>query len=335
MAKIHYRTHTGADDRFHIISKTITVSADYFSSMRVLNLGPAQNSDAYDSLLRRYDSLSVVNMEDNYTLCITSDILRHHAHDIPDGEWLCFLDSDWRLPQTTLDNMHREIELAESEGFNALFSYQLGHVLTHFNNHHAFIDPTRTDGIDNDQIIVNMINHWTANVESSYGWPLFIKINKSMMWYDSWFENHGYVLPVPYKKKAVPSLYHIHIRDFNDVEYCRTMILQCWWYLGHHVFSKEEQYEIINSNEYKRLEEFKFNHRCFTSNHLMYNVFTNAVFVDELRKLFLSFEHSKIFSCQQMYRMAKLYNMVFAKTKSEPPCISKCCNYKHGYIKDL
>lgn len=330
MVKIHYRTHTGSDDRYHIISRTVATHHPYFETMRVLNLGPDENRNPYTELLAKHKHFSVLNFQNHYTLCITSDIIRHHLHDIPDGEWLCFLDSDWRLPQSTLDDMHKELELAELEGFNAVFSYQLGHTLRKF-NHHAFVDPNRTDGVDNNWVIQNSIKHWTNSPDSpdSYGWPLFIRVDKKNMWYDSWHENHGYVLPVPYKKKSIPSLYYLHLRDFNEAEYCKTMIYQCWWYLGHHVFSKEEQYKIINSVEYELIGRFKKEHRCYTSNHLFQKIHNESGFIEKLRELFLLFKDTEIFSCKQMYKMATDIGMDFSKTIPEPTCSGICCHYKY------
>ena len=112
------------------------------------------------------------------------------------------------------------------------------------------------------------------------------------------------------------------------------MTYQCWWYLGHHVFSQDEQYYIINSDEYKNLELFKEKYKCFTS-HVFDVMLSDPKFKEELTKLFLSFKDSKIFSCQQMYKMAAEHNMDFSKTTTPPPCTAICCKYKDGYIKDL
>lgn len=331
MPKIHLRIHTGADDRFEYISKTIKVSAKYFETIRILNLGPADNSLKYNELLKKYNNLQVVNFENHYTLCVTSDILRHHYHDISDGEWICWLDSDWRLPQTVLDRMQDEIILAESEGYNSIFSYQIGHSTEKF-DHHLFVSPTNTKE-KNDSHIDAVLNEFRKNPDS-YGWPLLQKVDKKSLWFDSWYENHGYSLPVPYKKKPIVDMYHIHIRDFTEKEYCKTMTYQCWWYLGHHVFSQDEQYYIINSLEYKKIESFKLKHKCFTS-HQLYERLKDNQFKSELKELFLTFANSNIVSCKQMYNMAALYDMNFSPTKPEPPCECKACKYNEGYVKDL
>ena len=331
MKKIHLRIHTGADDRFEYISKTIKVSSKYFDSIRVVNLGPAINSLKYDELLKKYNNLQVINFEKHYTLCVTSDILRHHYHDIPDGEWVCWLDSDWRLPQSVLDKMQNEVELAENEGYNCIYSYQIGHN-TVPTPHQLMLSSFNT--VEENDKRLNAALDLFRNLPDSYGWPLLQKVNKNELWFDSWFENHGYVLPVPYKKKSIVEMYHLHIRDYSDKEYCKTMTYQCWWYLGHHVFSQDEQYNIINSKEYKQLETFKLKHKCFTSNQLDENL-KNEFFKNELKKLFLTFKDTKIFSCKQMYNMAELYNMDFSHTKPEPPCVCNSCRYNEGYIKDI
>jgi len=331
MKKIHLRIHTGADDRFEYISRTIKVSAKYFDTIRILNLGPEKNSLKYKELLSRFSNLEVVNFEKHYTLCVTSDILRHHYHDIPDGDWICWLDSDWRLPQTTLDKMQTEIEIAENEGFNCIYSYQVGHSIVPF-AHYLFVSPGNIAEINN--IHIDHVLEMFRKVPDSYGWPLLQKVDKKNLWLDSWYENHGYVLPVPYNKKPIVEMYHLHIRDFTDKEYCKTMTYQCWWYLGHHVFSQEEQYAIINSEEYKKIEAFKLKYKCFTSHHLI-EMMKDDCFKEELKSLFLTFSESKIVSCKQMYNMASIYNMEFTPTITEPDCKCKACKYNDGYIKDI
>ncbi len=331
MSKIHLRIVTGADDRFEYISRTIKVSAKYFDTIRILNLGPANNSSKYNELLKKYNNLQVLNFEKHYTLCITSDILRHHYHDITDGEWICWLDSDWRFPQCVLDRIHDEIIIAEKEGYNCIFSPQVGHSTMKF-EHHLFVSPCK-DKETNDSIIDTILDTAKKN-QDAYGWPLLHKVDKNNLWFDSWYENHGYVLPVPYNKKYMSDMYHLHIRDFTDKDYCKTMTYQCWWYLGHHVFSQDEQYVIINSDEYKRIEEFKFKHKCFTS-HQLFEMVNHPIFKKELIELFLSFKESKIFSCIQMYNMATIHNMDFSCTIPEPPCRCKACKYNDGYISEL
>jgi hypothetical protein len=331
MKKIHLRMHTGADDRFEYISKTIKVSAKYFDTIRILNLGPSINSLKYNELLKKYSNLQIVNFENHYTLCVTSDIIRHHYHDVQDGEWICWLDSDWRLPQSVLDQMQNEIENVESEGYNCIYSYQIGHN-TVPSTHPLMLSSFNTTE-ENDKRLNSALDYFRQTPDA-YGWPLLQKVDKNNTWFDSWFENHGYSLPVPYKKKPIVDMYHLHIRDYSDKEYCKTMTYQCWWYLGHHVFSQDDQYYIINSIEYKQLEDFKLKHKCFTSNKLDEKL-KDDNFKDELKTLFLTFKDSKISSCVQMYNMANLYDMNFNHTKPEPPCECNACKYNDGYIKDL
>jgi len=325
MKKPHLRIQTGINDKFELISKTIEVSADYFETIRILNLGPKENSLKYVVLLQKYKHLEVVDFAEHYTLCVTSDILRHHCHDIPDGEWGCWMDSDWRFPQSSLDMIQTELEIAETEDVNCLYSCQFGHSTEPF-DHHLFIDTGKTTE-ENNECIQRGINHFISNPES-YGFPLFQKINKKSMWFDSWFENHGYALQTPYKKKLLPTMYHLHIRSFLDKDYCNSMTYQCWWYLGHHIFNNEEQYTIINSHEYKSLEAFKLKYQCFTSNMFDIMLNTDPIFKKELTELFLTFKESAIVSCQQMYKMASKYNMEFIKNPPIPECKANCCTYK-------
>ena len=288
-------------------------------------MGPKENSLKYTALLQKYKHLEVVDFEQHYTLCLTSDIVRHGYHDIPDGEWMCWLDSDWRVPQISLDMIQAELTLAEEEGSTALFSFQLAHDLNPLGDLQC---PAHYNTIErNNEIIEKRMQNWTVD-GGCYGWPIIVKVNKKSMWCDSVLENHGFVLPVPYIKRVVPRMYHLHIRDFGRKEYCNTMTYQCWWFLGHHIFTSEETNAIVNSYEYKAIEAFKLKYQCFTSNMFDSMINTNPLFKKELTELFLSFKESTFQSANQMYMMASEYNMEFTRTVAMPECKSNCCIYK-------
>lgn len=318
MRNVYLRIHYGCDDRFNLVSRTIRVSAPYFYQIKVTNFGPDKNSEKFSDLLKEFPNLQVANLGKYYNMNITEDLLRYNFMDIPDGEWGAFLDSDWRFSTSALENMQTEIEACDQEGYNHIFSYQLAHFLPR--------EPKFTE-----ESINNYMKFWKENPDS-YGFPLFQKIDKKNIWTDGFMGNHSYILHVPYNKKPVPKMYHLHIRDFSDHAYCSTMIHQSWWYIGHNVFKKEEQDVIINSWEYNLLERFKHIHKCYTSNDF-HEMKDSPDFLEKLKILFLQFENSKIFGCQQMYRMASQYNMIFLGTN--PPdysCGGPCCDYRYGKI---
>lgn len=321
MRNVYLRIHYGCDDRFNLVSRTIRVSAPYFYQIRVTNFGPDKNTEKFSELLKEFPNLQVVNLGKYYNMNITEDLLRHHFMDIPDGEWGAFLDSDWRFSPYFLENMQKEIEICEQQNFNHLFSYQIAH--------YKLGEAEYTE-----ESLEKLFKLW-EDVPDSYGFPLLQKIDKKNIWTDGFIGNHSYILHVPYNKRSVPKMYHVHMRDFSDHAYCSTMIHQSWWYIGHNVFRKEEQDAIINSWEYDLLERFKHIHKCYTSNDF-HEMKESPEFVQKLKALFLQFRDSKIFGCQQMYRMASKYDMVFLGTNpTDVPCNGPCCHYKCGKIKDL
>lgn len=321
MKKIYLRIHYGCDDRFKLVSRTIRVSAPYFHQIRITNFGPDKNTEKFSNLLKEFPNLEIVNLGKYYNMNITEDLLRYNFMDIPDGDWGAFLDSDWRFPPYFLEHMQEEIEICEQQGKNHLFSYQIAHYKPN--------DIELTEGR-----LEELYKLWEEN-PNSYGFPILQKIDKKNIWTDGFIGNHSYILHVPYNKRPVPKMYHLHMRDYTDHGYCSSMIHQSWWYIGHNVFQKSEQDGIVNSWEYNELERFKHIHRCYTSNEF-HEMKKDPVFMDKLKQLFLKFEHSQIFSCQQMYRMATKYNMVFLDNDpTELPCEGPCCNYKCGKIKDL
>jgi len=310
-----------------MVSRTIRVSASHFYQIRVTNFGPDKNTEKFSSLLKEFPNLQVVNMGRHYHATITEDLLRHHFMDVPDGEWVGWLDSDWRFPPYFLEHMQEEIDICEQEKFTHLFSFQLGH--------YKMLDEVGSYEKYTPEVLNRWITHFTNKIGSCYGFPVLQKVDKKNIYTSGFLGNHSYILHVPYAQKRIPKMYHLHMRDFSDHAYCSTMAHQSWWYIGHNVFKPEEQAAIYNSWEYDALENFKLKYRCFNSNHF-HEMKEDPSFRKKLRELWKQFEGSKIFGCQQMYRMATNYDMVFLGTNPmDITCDESCCDYKCGKIKDL
>lgn len=324
MKNVYLRINYGCDDRFNMVSRTIRVSAPYFKQIRIANLGPDKNSEKFSLLLKEFPNLCISNLGKYYHSNITEDLVRYHYMDIPDGEWGLVLDSDWRLSPYFLEHMQEEIETCEMNGFNHIFSYQLAHYK--FGPNDTYTEYTQEE-------INKRIEEW-SNKPDSYGFPLLQKIDKKNLWFNGFLGNHSYVIHIPYNKKYVPKMYHLHLRNFGDHAYCSSMIHQSWWYIGHNVFKPEEQAATYNSWEYDAIENFKIKYRCFTSNDF-HEMKETPEFCEKLKNLFLLFKDSKVFGCRQMYSMATKYDMMFLETNSDLPCNGVCCNYKCGKIKDL
>ena len=332
MKKVHLRINYGADDRFNIVRNTLTCSHKYFETIRLVNLGPDDNSDKFAGLTTKFSNLTISNYGRYYHMCETEDLFRSHYSDIPDGDWAIWLDSDWRLPDYFLKNMHKEIDICESEGFTHIFSYQLAHHLgdSHIANEYCAKSSGYTQH-DLDQSFLRM-----REDPGRYGWPLLQKMDKASEWCDSFLGNHPYIIHMPYKIKRVPEMYHLHFRDYSDKAYCGGSLFLCWWYLGHHVFSIEEQLEIQHSWEFDAFEAFKKKHSCFTSTQLHTKIKANDIaFVEELKQLCLKFKDSTIYSCKQLFRLADQYNMQFYKAPDEYKCDGVCCQYDGKNILEL
>lgn len=329
MIDVHLKIHYGGEQRYDMVRKTILVSAPYFKTVQVVNFGPDENSKVFIPLTQSISNFSISNLGKYYHACITEDLLRHHVMTVPDGDWLAFLDSDWRFPESSLKKMQEEIELCEKEDYNAIFSYQLGHSL----ENKFFQTEYGTRIFNYDQEMMNRIFRNIELEPNRYGWPILQKIDKKNLWCDGFLGNHCYYLFVPYKKKIVPHFFHYHFRDFDDYAYCSTMLFQSWWYVGHNVFPTEEHSYIINSEEYKNINLFKNKHKCYTSNQLREKL-KNLNFSEELKSLFLTFENSQIFGCQQMYKIAK-NDMKLWTTPLESECNGLCCQYNGSSIFNI
>lgn len=330
MKKVHLRINYGGEERLDMVRKTIIVSAPYFTTIQLVNFGPDINSLKFSSLLTNVPNLSIVNLGKYFHCCITEDLLRHHVMNISDGEWVIWLDSDWRLPQCFLDNIQIEIEKCESEGSNALFSYQLGHTLDD-----RYMPTEYGNKCFNYNI--EMIDLFLKKVKENpdrYGYPILQRVDKSNLWCDSFLGNHTYFLFVPYTKRIVPHMYHYHYRHFDEYAYNSTMLFQSWWYIGHNVFPIQDHINILNSWEYKKMEEFKVFHNCYTANELRLKL-QNSEFVYQLKELFLSFKNTTIFGCKQMYNLAFEHNMTLLTTPPESDCNGICCQYNVGKIFNI
>jgi len=310
MNKVHLRIVYGADERYSLVRNTILTHHKYFDSVLIWNSGPDENSKVFDNLLLHVPNLKVFNYGKCYHMTNPEDATRGFTMDIPDGEWLLYLDSDWRLPESFLINMRKEIDIMEKENFNHLFSTQIGH-------HNGPITNSWEAGKSNytQEQIDGIIKQTNTD---SYGQPILQRVDKKNIWCDSFIGNHGYMLHVPYNKKHLQHMYHFHIRNYNPESYCQSMVPLSWWYMGHHVFPTEDHVYIQNSWEYRRFEQFKENHKCYTSNELFRRIKNNdEKFLKDLEKMFLGFEDSKIFACKQMYIIASKCNMKFYKPAEE------------------
>lgn len=329
MSKIHLRIVYGADQRYSLVRNTVLTHHKYFESVVICNTGPEENSKGLTNLLTHVPKLRIFEHGRYQNLCNDQDMTRYLIHDIPNGDWVVYLDSDWRLPEYFLKQMYQEVDTMEQEGRNHLFSYQLGHHLGE-----PADEWERNDRINySEKRLLELCDD--TNQPQKYGQPILQKIDKENTWCDGFLGNHNYILHVPYNKKHIPRMFHFHFRDYKPPAYCGSMIPLAWWYMGHHVFSLEEQLQIQKSWEYRKFEEFKDQHKCYTANQLQDRLNKNDImFIENMKSLFLSFEGSKIFCCQQMYDLASKYNMKFYKAPEEYPCTGVCCLYDGKYIKD-
>lgn len=328
MRDIHLRIHYGADDRFDVASKTIICSRNYFKTIRLVNLGPDVNSEKFVPLTKKIPGVSISNYGRFFHMCETEDTLRSNFMDVPDGDWAIWIDSDWRLPEYFLQNMQKEIETCEKEGINHIFSHQIQHQIVIAEKYDVYRDY-------NAAKLLYRFNAMRAHPES-YGWPILQRVDKKNIYCASKLGNHPHMLHVPYNKKHIPEMYHLHFRDFRPGPYCGSSTFLCWWYMGHHVFKLEEQIEIQKSEEYRKLEAFKTKHKCFTSTQLHERIKANdTAFLAELKELFLTFKDTNLFSCKQMYQLANEYDMKFYKAPNEERCTGLCCVYEGKNIIDL
>jgi hypothetical protein len=331
MNKVHLRIIYGADERYPLVRNTILTHYKYFDSVLIWNSGPDENAKVFDNLLSCVPNAKVFNYGRYYHMTNPEDATRAFTVDIPDGEWLLYLDSDWRLPESFLINMRKEIDIMEKENFNHLFSSQFSHHIGSITN-----DWESTKINYTQEQLIEMAKSTSID---SYGQPILQRVDKKNIWCDSFIGNHGYMLHIPYNKKHIKYMYHFHIKDYGDHSICSSVIPLAWWYIGHigNHFSTEDQMYIQNSWEYKALEQFKSDHKCYTSNQLFEKLkSTDQSFTSDLKSLFLLFEKSTIYPCQQMYKMAVEFNMKFLETFEETKCNCNgiCCLYDGKYIKD-
>jgi hypothetical protein len=332
MRDIHLRINYWADDRFDVVSKTIIASYPYFKSIRLVNIGPDANSDKFIPFTKKIPHLSISNFGKYYIMCETEDILRSHFADIPDGDWGIWLDSDWRLPEAFLKNMQKYIEECESEAIPHIFSVQMAHHIGE-GAVPTFLSIKSRDFMEED---IQTAYAKVKQYPEQYGWPLLQKITKKNIFTSSQLGNHPHILQIPYKFKTIPEMIHFHFRDYNEKAYNGSIIYLAWWYIGHHVFTAEEQRKIQKSEEYRKIEEFKHKHKCYTSTQLHHRIKSRDVqFIEELKQIFLSFKDTEIFTCQHMYKLANNGNMVFYDAPPEPRCSGICCEYNGKNIHDL
>lgn len=306
--KIHLRILYGCDDRLEYVKDCVEVSKNYFDSISITNSGP---KEFYDKLVNTFGSdLSINHLNSFWDI---ESARRLQLSDVPENDWVLWLDADERPSQDLLDNIRKICEQAEEEKY---------HIISLVWFHHCEGKPTST--------LKEMIER-ANKAENVFSPGRLIKKVKEMT-LKSNFGAHECFDFCGSKRKYEPYLV-IHNKA-PIMEYQSIVLSGFLNPIVHGNANFEGLNKLFKSEHYIALKEFQKKHKTFTSNDIVrkLKIERDEIFKSELKELFLSFpswpedrDSDEIMTFKYMNHFAKNYDLNVDSPYYK--CGYECCRY--------
>lgn len=315
--KKHLRILYGCDDRYEITSATAKVCLPYFDTIKIINAGP---QEFYERL--RQGVPSEVKVQQLHRFLEIESCRRALIDEVPQNEWVLWLDADERPSKELLANLDKLVSDADANGYDIIRLVWAEHT-------NGTPSPIR-EPIPSSQELertggagyfmakrftkikpgIRIISHFGAHEE-------FVNRNSKMLF-------------APYRIH--------HHKSF--IQYCQSVTFS--GFLNPMVHAKCPTMEcmsiFLQLPEYIALKAFQRKHRVFTSNDLVrkLKIEKNMEFKAELKDLFLSFpadsEKTRQIDHSDLYVTFKYMNEFAEKWDLDVnsphfPCGRDCCKY--------
>lgn len=318
--KIHLRILYGCDDRLEYVKDCVEVCKDYFDSIGITNSGP---KEFYDKLSNTFDSNISINHLNNF-LDIES-ARRLQLSDVPENDWVLWLDADERPSQDLLDNIRNMCEKADSEKCHIIN-------LVWFEHCEGTPTPPLKDMIEKAE---KAEKSW-PNQEYVFSPSRLIKKVKEMT-LKSNFGAHECFDFVGSKRKYEP---YFVIHNKAHIMYYQSIVFSGFLNpIVHANANFEGLNKLFKSKHYIALKEFQKKHKTFTSNDIVrkLKIEKDETFKAELKELFLSFpswpedrDLDEIITFKFMNHFAKNYDLNVDSPYYK--CGHECCKYKNTQL---
>jgi hypothetical protein len=301
---LHLRILYGPDNRAEIVKQTIRVCRPHFCTIRLLNTGRHENASQFCEP----PSLQVTNLSFWYN--DTENVIRNMWSDVPEDDWMMWLDSDERPSQAFLTGLESIAHESHRDGINQL---RFPSVL------HSISSPPSHSEASYDSLVL-------ANANNSPYTPLRVtRVNRDKMYLNSAMGVHTTLIRKDTRDRIYPYIIH-HLKNYHPelggVLYGFAHP-QC-------NFDRSMFGEILASWEYEAFEALKHKYTCFDSTSFLQLLDDDEQGTQQFRELFLSYRDSKYECFRYMYLIASKWNMKFVTNPIPAYCGGVCCRYNNG-----
>ena len=322
---IHLRILLGPDRRYDLINKAVKISQNYFNTIGVLVSGP----ELY------YNEIKEI-LPNNVLIRFHPDFFdiecarRHLISDVPENDWVLWLDGDEIPSQSLLDNIQNIIDDCEKNNHNVVilpwYLHMDGTAETDYKHYFE-----KLAAVDNDE--------WNSKPEKRYFSPKrLIKNIKNKSIRSNWGAHEFYFL----ENENIKYFGHVvnHFKTHHD--WAQSPVYHMFMNpLVHNAITAEQIADILDCEIFKKLEQFKIKYNTFTSSEFIYRILLeDKMFIEDFIKIFDEInDHESIHNntrnkeYKRMYYMVKTfidqYHFKWILNPSYNTCGKICCFYKN------
>lgn len=320
----HLRLLYGIDDKFEIVNHTLEVCRGYFDSIKVVNSGVAGLVDK----LKHHTHVVFEDM--NWFTGDQEPYRRAFYYDVPENDWVLWLDADERPTQALLDNLQVVIAGAEAGGYY--------NVRIPFNSHNW---GRNAEGVS---VIDRYWEHPGRGIPPSK--EEFGKFSALPPMHDRMFRRtkktcsstnfggHGYIIG---NRETANDFDNPHwfyspyaLNHYKDeVETYQSFVLHNFTTPCRNTSYKDAAKIVGESAAQQLIKEFQLRERVFTSNELVVRAKTDPAFSERLKALYSDPRMDQNIDSVH-YHLYKTFATKFNVSFENVPhhCGSSCCSYK-------
>jgi len=321
--KIHLRILLGPDRRYNLINNTVSVCKGHFDTIGVLNAGPELFYHEIRAILP--DDVNVVHHPDFFDIECAR---RHLIADVPENDWVLWLDGDETPTQMFLDNMKRIVTECEFNNKNVvLLPWYL-----HMNG-----TPEHAYDIFYETLASRDLYELLTTKKHYFSPKRFIKNVKDKYIQSNWGAHELYKLM---DEKYTYYGYAInHFKSFHD--WAQSPVWHLFMNpLVHNLITCDQIKDVMELDIYKKVLNVKIKHNVYTSAEFIERVINNdELFLNEFKEIFSTIDNldlnlhdqTDIKNIFRMYQFVKnfidKYNFDFKLNPVYNVCNSICCKY--------
>lgn len=321
--KIHLRILLGPDRRYFLIKKTTEVCKEYFDTIGVLNAGPKLFFDEISMELSPH--VKVTHHPDFFDIECAR---RHMLADIPENDWVLWLDGDETPSLEFLTNMRKIVDECEMDGNNVVLLPWYLHMDGKPEHEYNFFFET---------LASRNVHEFRTTQKQYFSPKRFIKNVKDKYVQSNWGAHELYKLT---NEKHTYYGYIInHFKSMHD--WAQSPVWHLFMNpLVHNLITQDQIEAVMQLDIYKQVELLKIKYNVFTSADFIEKIVTNDVdFILEFRSLFNNIpelnlnlhDQTDLKNVFRMYQFVKTfcekYNFDFKLNPQYPACTCICCKY--------